>query len=163
MTGSKPAIYLGGAINDVEDPHSWRDEIKAEYPHQSVRFLDPLDRFDATASEIKIVDPPADGPNEVTPKEIVHGDLELLSETDGLFVRWQTDCQMAGTPMEIAYCHRAYKIPIVVWFEGEIEDLSPWVRFHADTIGDDPYALIDDLAHTIDTKTITATDGGVDE
>ncbi|EMA47623.1 hypothetical protein [Halococcus saccharolyticus] len=135
-------IYLAGPIeNAVEGDggSGWR--IEAETQHPRADFKNPLDKYDASVDDV-IVTESEDGiplPEfargcYITDADLVAGDKELIDESDALLAREELVVSR-GTPMEV---HRAYTdgMPVAIWFEGERDDLSPWMRDHADFISE---------------------------
>lgn len=43
MNNINRPIYLAGPVDYTDDPTSWRDELKAEYP--DIDFIDPVEKF----------------------------------------------------------------------------------------------------------------------
>lgn len=113
--------YLAGPIHHDSDPDRWRNELIGSNTKNNVELINPLD-----------IEPPG---GNATPEEIVKGDLEAIDRSDAILVRWKTGIETAGTPMEMMYA-AGRDIPIVVWYEGIPQDLSPWVEYFADEMID---------------------------
>ncbi len=117
-------IYLAGPIRHSPDPYTWRNAFEETHPEH--KFLNPLD-FDVNEN--------ADGsaPSEdVVDKDLYH----LYHKADALICKWEK-VETAGTPMELVYADEIYEIPVVVWNSTD-EELSPWVKDHADAVVDMP-------------------------
>lgn len=113
--------YLAGAIQHDNDPHRWRDELIGSNNKRNIEFINPLDLV------------PEEEAGEAEPERIVREDLTAIDNCDTLIVRWKPEVPKAGTPMEMMYA-AGREIPIVTWYEGPMEDLSPWVRYFSDEI-----------------------------
>lgn len=122
----RPTIYLAGPIRHAQTPVSWRAELrnmKGEFD-----WIDPMQRD---------VDPYEE------PDRVVYGDLERISQSDGVFVGWHDEIAATGTSMEIRYASAELGIPVVIWRrDGGDRPLSPWLREHADYIADDSEAAL---------------------
>lgn len=136
------SIYLAGAISNAEDGDGgsgWRIEAETQHPH--VEFSNPLDKYDLPAGDVIVTESEDGVPRPeflhgeyITDDDLVTGDKELLDGSDALLAREELVVSR-GTPMEI---HRAYTdgLPVAIWFEGDRDDLSPWMRHHSDFISD---------------------------
>jgi len=108
-------VYLAGPIKHVSDDGvQWREQFVAEY---DVDVLNPLDEYNTEYES-------------VSPSTIVNNDLAMIDKADCLIVNWKL-VPTAGTPMEIFYANRECDIPVYVVFDGDDEDLSPWVQHHS--------------------------------
>lgn len=109
-------IYLSGAISSKDDPFAWHDEIVAEEwgDHE---FINPY-----TLNEFEIGD---DSIYEY-PERVVEPALEEVRDCDGMFVHWDDDAFLIGTAMEIKEAYDN-NIPIVIWYNGWRDNLSPWL------------------------------------
>lgn len=116
---SEMRVYLAGPIQHDDNPNRWRQDIIESNNYNNLEFANPLDleQFDK---------------EEVRPKDIVHTDLDAIEHCDAILVRWKDDIQMAGTPMEMFFAQGA-GVSVVTWYEGEMEDLSPWVKYHTNS------------------------------
>jgi len=110
-------IYLTGAVSDWDDPFAWHDELKNSDKWDDHEFVNPY-----TINDFEL------GDDEVyeRPDEVVEPALEAVRESEGLLVRWDDDAFLVGTAMEMkrAFDH---DIPIVIWYDGWRDDLSPWL------------------------------------
>lgn len=115
-----PRIYLAGPINGCDDRQAkgWRELVKsADYGDRTVRFSDPMDRDYR-------------GREDTHGDQIVAQDMSAIADSDILLANcWKPSY---GTAMEIMYAFdNVYEVIIIV---PENEPVSPWLRFHADTI-----------------------------
>lgn len=110
-------VYLTGAVSDWDDPFAWHDELKNSYKWRDHEFINPytLNDFELGDEEIYEV-----------PEKVVEPALEAVRESDAMLVRWDDDAFLVGTAMEMkeAFDH---DIPIVLWYDGWKDNLSPWL------------------------------------
>jgi nucleoside 2-deoxyribosyltransferase len=129
-------VYLAGPINGCndEEANGWRQNFMQHFP-MSVEFLDPMVRDYR-------------GREDDCYEEIVHLDL-LDIEKCNVFLAycWQASW---GTAMEIRLAYELGCTVVVVVPEGE--RISPWLRYHADTI----VTTLTEAAHWIAAKELTA-------
>jgi hypothetical protein len=134
---SEFTVYLAGPVRfDDDGGKSWREEIKEKYEDdEAVEFKDPLDKYNIRVEDLEVVSGSESGESEVSVAEIVHGDKEMIDECNALFVGY-SPVRSIGTPMEVMYAYeRDY--PIGIWLrdsELNVEDLSPWYRYHTDAV-----------------------------
>lgn len=114
--------YLAGAIQHDPNPERWRNEVIESNNINNIEFINPLDIEDA------------DHP-DTTVEDIVEGDLAAIRNSDALLVRWKKDIPKAGTPMEMVIAN-GWDIPVVTWYEGELDELSPWIKYFSSKIID---------------------------
>jgi nucleoside 2-deoxyribosyltransferase len=134
-TGSKPAIYLAGAIDKVppEFATTWRQAATKVLEGRYVIF-DPTAGKDLFLPGINI--------DYYTPAQIVEADLAAIKKADIILAEIsRKDIPYHGTSMELAYGHQWGKT-IYVW--GGCH--SYWVRYHATQIFDE---LADALEHLL--------------
>jgi len=136
--GSKPTIYLAGPVAAYQDGGAaWRDQITEQFGDEFV-FKNPLNKYNVPVEDLTIVDgagTSTDGVVSVT--ELVEADKDLLEQSDGVLVGY-SDVQSVGTPMEVMWAHER-DIPVAVWLRDDTahDELSPWYRYHADTVTDE--------------------------
>jgi len=112
-------IYLAGPIRHSPDPYTWRETVQEV--HDQHEFLNPLDWGDHAEED------------EPAPQDVVYSDLaKLKCDADAMIAKWE-DVKKAGTPMELVYAHEIYNLPVVVVCD-DPDDLSPWVKDHADAL-----------------------------
>lgn len=115
---SEVSVYLAGPI--LHDPLAdrWRESLIQSNNYGNMDLVNPLDveEFDK---------------EEVTPEDIVEADLEAIEGCDAVLVRWKNGIETAGTPMEMFFAREQGKFT-VTWYQGDFEELSPWVRFFSD-------------------------------
>jgi len=120
MADHRPVVYLAGPIRCADDPVGWRAAIRQSTTEYAIH--DPMRRD---------VDP-RDDPAE----EIVKGDLQMIDDSDAVFVGYRDDVPSVGTAMEIRYASET-DTPVVVWQRDDSETIaSPWLEYHADIIRD---------------------------
>jgi len=126
MMNKTPTVYLAGPIMHKSDDGSlWREQLADEFHKRGLDVINPLTAVDA---------------DEAT-ERVVEADLELIGDSDVLFVRWET-VPMAGTPMEIRYCYEQ-DIPVVVWHICDRDQVSGWVEYHASELYDNVVGAMD--------------------
>lgn len=132
-------IYLAGPIRFCDNGgHDWRNSIIEEYSEE-YNFINPLDEHDGTKEEVEILRDPLEydedsEKKQILPSEIVDSDKNMISASDAVFVGLK-DIIARGTSMEIMYSFNK-DIPVFVWtMEGQ--EVSPWVRHHAEYISSD--------------------------
>lgn len=110
-------IYLTGAVSDWDDPFAWHDELKNSFKWREHDFVNPYTLNDFELGDDEIYE---------RPEEVVEPALDAVRESDGLLVRWDDDAFLVGTSMEMkeAFDH---DIPIVIWYDGWRDNLSPWL------------------------------------
>jgi len=118
----KTKLYLAGPIQHVRsNGRGWREWLKAN--RDDFEWNDPMDEYDDTA----------EAEREWTATEIVDKDLEMIDNSAGVLVHWDT-VPTAGTPMEIFYTSHVVGKPVVVQTKLDESDISPWIEFHADAM-----------------------------
>lgn len=130
---SRPSVYLAGPVRHAEDSgRGWRDAIAAVNSH--IEWLNPLDEYDAPASDVEIVNGHASSDNELGVATLVESDMRLIREADAVLVGYST-ARAVGTPMEVMFASE-HDTPVVIWTRaGQVaEQLSPWYRYHANLI-----------------------------
>lgn len=117
---SNVSVYLAGPIQHDPDPNRWREEVIGANTHNNIEFLNPLDieQYDDESMD---------------PADVVEPDIRAIDDCDALLVRWKDGIQTAGTPMEMIYAQGREKT-VVTWYEGQLEELSPWVRYFSDDV-----------------------------
>ena len=116
----QPRVYLAGPIQHAQDHgKGWRNRIKSE--RDEFNWVDPFDQYD-TKNESQ----------EWTSQEIIENDFFMIDNCRALLVHWE-EVPTCGTPMEIRY---AYENDIFVVVQTKInqDDLSPWLKYHVDSI-----------------------------
>ncbi len=134
---SEPSVYLAGPVMYPDDGgHGWRDYVKDEWA-DSAEWVDPLDKYDTSATEVEI----SDDPDGISPGTIVEEDKAMIDGCDAVLVGWSR-VPSVGTPMEVMYSFDR-DIPVAVWYEPEGsrkpitgKNLSPWLEFHAGLISE---------------------------
>jgi hypothetical protein len=124
-------IYLAGPIaHAAMGGAGWRERVSGEFGDRA-QFLDPLNRWNAVADDLEIVDGHCDEPGHVGVRDIVEGDLNLLELADGVLVGY-SQLRSVGTPMEVRWAHER-DVPVALWIRDEtpVRELSPWYRYHA--------------------------------
>jgi nucleoside 2-deoxyribosyltransferase len=144
---SKPSIYLAGPVQHaVESGRDWREELKRLYGDRW-DFLDPLDKYDVAAEDLTIVGEGPAGEGEITRATLVETDKAFVDEADAVFVGWSV-VPSVGTPMEMLYAYER-GTPVGVWYDGD-DVLSPWMRYHADVVHDQPEIVLLQLTETLE-------------
>jgi len=74
----------------------------------------------------------------------------MLRESDGVLVGYSRERQI-GTPMEVMWAFER-DVPVVIWIRDETlhSDLSPWYRFHVDTVTPSRSQAVESLRVAID-------------
>jgi len=110
-------IYLTGAVSDWDDPFRWHDELQNSFKWREHDFINPYTLNDFELGDEEIYN---------RPEEVVEPALEAVRESGGMLVRWDDDAFLVGTAMEMkeAFDH---DIPIVIWYDGWKDNLSPWL------------------------------------
>lgn len=132
-------VYLAGPVQAYQDGGAaWRDRIIRQFDDE-FDFRNPLDKYNVPVEDLTIVDgagTSTDGVVSVT--ELVEADKDLLEESDAVLVGY-SDVQSVGTPMEVMWAYER-DIPVAVWLRDDTsyEDLSPWYRYHAGAVVDEP-------------------------
>lgn len=117
-------VYMAGPIQHAhDDGKGWRQRVKERYDY--IEWLDPFDKYDSTEPEDQIREM-----DEVTEEYIVEEDLKLIHDSDAVLVHWE-NVPSVGTPMEIRY---AYVNDIPVVLQTTVDDPSPWLTYHADSV-----------------------------
>jgi hypothetical protein len=108
-------IYLTGMVTDWDNPHQWHDEIREAWPDYTFTNGYEQNDFDY-------------GDEEVYERydEVVEPALEAVRESDGVLVRWGDDSALVGSTMEVKEAFDC-GIPVVVWYDGWRDNLSPWL------------------------------------
>ena len=132
---SNPIVYLAGPVQHVADGGAdWRDELQSVWGDR-FEFKNPLAKYNVPVENLTVVDGlNSDGDDEVSVGEIVRGDKRLIYESDAILIGY-SDIQSIGTPMEAMFGYERH-YPIAIWIrdDTDADDLSPWYRYHADTI-----------------------------
>jgi len=110
-------IYLSGALSEADDPFEWHDEIQDSDRWDEYTFVNPYTLNDFDLGDDTIYE---------KPEKVVEPALSELSESDGLFVRWDDAAFHIGTTMEIKHAWEN-DIPVVIWYDGYMDNLSPWL------------------------------------
>lgn len=110
-------IYLSGALSEADDPFAWHDEIQNSDRWDEYTFVNPYTLNDFDLGDDTIYE---------KPEKVVEPALSELSESDGLFVRWDDNAFLIGTTMEIKHAWEN-NIPVVIWYDGYMDNLSPWL------------------------------------
>jgi len=75
---SEPSVYLAGPVMYPDDGgHGWRDYVKDEWA-DSAEWVDPLDKYDTSATEVEI----SDDPDGISPGTIVEEDKAMIDGCD---------------------------------------------------------------------------------
>lgn len=128
----KLRIYQAGPVQNAAAPHSWRDDLKRDYP--SIDWVDPLAKYDASDVGDVAIDY-GDG-GDITPAEIVKADLDLIDSCDGVFAFLPKGVVSRGTDMELRYAHAVANVPVAAWTEVNTdEERGPWLVAHVDHFG----------------------------
>lgn len=118
-----PRIYLAGAItfaDDGEHGNAWRTFIQNTYT--GINWINPLD-YEHPDSEY----------GTFSDAVIVERDLDLIDTCDGILMEVKTDIHQWGTPQEQFYAHGT-NVPVVLIYDGDPADMSPWCRFHGNAV-----------------------------
>ncbi|UBF23202.1 nucleoside deoxyribosyltransferase [Haloarcula tailed virus 2] len=124
MSRELPKIYLGGSITENPDGqhgNSWR--IFTESTYDWLDWVNPLD------SE----DPEEDEYTSTYYRDLVDLDLDLIDSCEGFLYYYQDYAMSIGTGQEQFYAWNM-GLPVVVVYEGDPADLSPFVIAHCDAI-----------------------------
>ena len=117
-------VFVSGPIQGVEMKQDYRDllgEMLSRYGYEPV---DPWHR-----EKFMYRGPPEEWWNKVPPKGFIQRDLEDIERCDALIAYLPT--LSAGTCMELFYAKLKGKKTVTVC---EIEDPSPWIIAHSDTV-----------------------------
>jgi len=131
-------IYLAGPVANADDGGAaWRERLEEQYGHDGgVEFLNPLDKYNAPADDLTIVEGVSDPDDDETvgDDEIVRSDKQLILGADAVLVGYEA-VHSVGTPMEVMYAHER-EMPVALWIRDETvpPELSPWHRHHAGCI-----------------------------
>lgn len=111
-------IYLTGAVSDFDDPFAWHDELmeSEEWEHD---FINPYSLNDFELGDDEVYE---------RPDEVVEPALDAVRESDGMLVHWDDDAFLVGTSVEMWAAYEA-DIPIVIWYDGYRDNLSPWLQY----------------------------------
>jgi len=137
--GQSLTIYLAGPVAAYQDGGAaWRDRIIGEFGHE-FEFRNPLDKYNVPVEDLTIVDGAGTSEDDVVSvTELVEADKELLEESDAVLVGYSA-VRSIGTPMEVMWAHER-DIPVAVWVRDDThyDQLSPWYRYHAGAVVDEP-------------------------
>lgn len=111
------SVYLTGAVTDWDDPFAWHDSLAESDEWGEHDFINPY-----TLNEFELGD---EGVYE-HPDKVVNPALEEVAQADGMLVHWDDDAFLVGTAMEMKHAFDN-DVPIVVWYEGWKDNLSPWI------------------------------------
>lgn len=111
------SIYLTGAVTDFDDPFQWHDSLSESDEWRKHDFINPY-----TLNPFELGD---EGVYE-HPDKVVNPALEEVAQADGMLVHWDDDAFLVGTAMEMKHAFDN-GVPIVVWYEGWKDNLSPWI------------------------------------
>ncbi len=112
-------IYLSGAVSNFDDPFEWHDELAESGEWDDHEFVNPYTLNDFELGDEAVYE---------HPEEVVEPALEAVRESDGLLVHWDDDAFLVGTAIEMWTAYQE-GIPIVVWYDGYRDDLSPWILY----------------------------------
>lgn len=130
-------IYLAGPIQHVSDyGKGWREWLKDN--RSEFEWADPLDEYNNME----------EAEQEWTCTDIVQKDLDMIDESSGLLVHWDT-VPTAGTPMEVFYAAQVAETPVVIQTTLHESDISPWIEYHADRIEESFDDAIDALRELV--------------
>jgi hypothetical protein len=113
-------VYLTGAVSDFDDPFAWHDDISNDSRFEHHTFINPYTLNDFELGDDDVYE---------RPHEVVEPALEAVSESDAMLVHWDDDAFLVGTAMEIMQAY-ASDVPVVVWYQGWRDKLSPWILYH---------------------------------
>lgn len=135
-----PTIYLAGPVAHAPDGGAeWREDLIDRFGDR-YEFRNPLERFNVPADDLTVVPGVSnpDNPETVGVDEIVEGDKQLLDESDGVLVGY-TDVRSDGSSMEVMWA-REREYPVALWVrdDTDFEALSPWYRYHATEVTEEP-------------------------
>jgi len=103
-------VYLGGPINNSDDPHTWRDRAVSM---ASCNTINPLTAHDFSG-------------DKYTPEDVVAADIQLLKKCDSVLFKREENVETWGTPMEVQWAHeRGYRI---VCYDPYDSETSAWIR-----------------------------------
>jgi hypothetical protein len=113
-------IYLTGAIStEGDNPFAWHEDIMNDERYAEQEFINPYDLNDFDLGDAGIYE---------RPSEVVEPSLAAIEDIDGMLVRWDDDAFLIGTTMEILYA-RMQDVPVVIWYDGWKDNLSPWLLY----------------------------------
>ena len=113
-------IYLTGAVSDWDEPFAWHDELMDSNDWEDTEFVNPYTVNDFELGDDQIYE---------EPEKVVEPALDALVQSDGVLVRWDDDAFLVGTSIEMRVA-KEHDIPVVVWYDGWRDDLSPWIQYH---------------------------------
>lgn len=112
-------IYLTGAISSWDDPFKWHDSLKDSEKWSEHEFINPYTLNDFDIGDDEIYD---------HPDRVVEPALAEVRQSDGLLVHWDDDAMLVGSVIE-AWTAWQNDIPVVIWYDGYRDDLSPWLLY----------------------------------
>lgn len=112
-------IYLTGAVSDWEDPFAWHDELAASPFAEEHEFINPYTLNDFGLGDDEVYE---------RPDEVVEPALAAVREADGMLVHWDDDAFLVGSSIEMWTAYEE-DIPIVIWYNGYRDNLSPWLLY----------------------------------
>lgn len=112
-------IYLTGAVSDWDDPFAWHDELAGSDEWSDHEFVNPYTLNDFDLGDEDVYE---------RPDEVVEPALEAVRDSDGMLVHWDDDAFLVGTAVEMWTAYQE-DIPIVVWYDGYRDNLSPWLLY----------------------------------
>lgn len=112
-------IYLTGAVSNWDDPFAWHDELAESDEWDDHKFVNPYTLNDFDLGDEAVYE---------RPDEVVEPALEAVRDSDGMLVHWDDDAFLVGTAIEMWTAYQA-GIPIVVWYDGHRDNLSPWLLY----------------------------------
>lgn len=141
-------VYLAGPIRCTENGgEEWRSQAE-EWYGDTFDFVNPLDQFNGSQDHVEFVETldDMDEDSEMTQHldiEVVAHDKSRILGSDFVFVGLE-NVITRGTMMEIMYAY-SNGVPVYLWLmDGRSrDDISTWVRFHADRISQDMDELME--------------------
>lgn len=112
-------IYLTGAVSDWDDPFEWQRNIEQEFTDYA--FVNPYNLNDHELGDEVVYR---------RPQDVVEPALDKVQDVDGVLVRWDDNAELVGTAIEIREAWRN-DIPVVIWYVGNRDNVSPWLRYHS--------------------------------
>lgn len=125
----KPTVYLGGPIRCVEDPSTWREAVKSA--DRRFDWDDPLENING--KEVSILPSWRRTEHRERDESVIFGDelraidKESVANADALLVGGlEPDVPARGTMREIGLAIDVHDIPVVIWTQATVDEMSAW-------------------------------------
>ena len=139
MSRQYPRIYLGGSISESPDGE-WGNEWR-EWSIETYQWLDLVNPLDTE-------DPMHDEYTSTYYADLIETDLDLIDSCDAFLYYYEDTAMSIGTGQEQFYAWNMGH-PIVVVYDGDPAELSPFVIAHCDIIVGNIEVAIEELERLI--------------